>query len=125
MDDLKCQNCGKKLKEINHNDLICTNKWCGEEHARCSICKKVFTTMNIYDYRNFYFCEAHFDEGKEGVNYRRQEAIEASMIAPRSVADGEWHRGGYKYMKVDEKGEPIPSEVKEPQVVADYEAGKW
>lgn len=39
-----------------------------------------------------------------------------------SQADGEWNKGGYKYMKTDESGKPI-TKIKEPQKLQEYERG--
>lgn len=89
---------------------------------KCQVCKEMFDDSETYEYRGFTFCEEHFDEGIEKVDYKRSEVIETVDKSSRSQADGEWQRGGYKTMKVDEGGRPV-TKVKEPQILKDYEDG--
>jgi len=115
---MKCTICEKEL-----NGLVCDNKWCNEIHIECSICKKVMNQGDAYEYRSFIFCREHWEEGQEKVEDKRQKIIETTDKMIRSRADGEWHNGGYKIMKVDANGRPI-TKVTEPQIVKDYENGE-
>lgn len=90
---------------------------------KCAICGGYFDDSETYEYRGVMACEEHFDELIEKRDYQRSQVIETTEHAVRSQADGEWQRGGYKTMKVDEGGRPI-TKVREPQSIKDYEDGK-
>lgn len=91
----------------------------------CGICKKDLKDEDGggYEYRGFLFCEPHFDEGIERVDRKRGEVMEVTNASLKSQAGGEWMNGGYKTMKTDVSGSPIPSRIKEPQILKDYENG--
>lgn len=100
----------------------------------CQLCKEtmipvdfgdgVLDYSDFYDYRGFTFHEKCFEEGVERVDYKRKEVGEVVRSSIESQAGGEWMNGGYKYMKTDKSGRPIPSKVKEPLILQDYEKGK-
>jgi len=115
---MKCTICNKDLY-----GLVCNNKWCNEIHVECSTCEKVLNKSDAYEYRGFIFCEEHFDKGQEKVEYKRQQVIEVVDHSIKSQAGGEWANGGYKTMKTDKGGNPIPSKINEPQILKDYEKG--
>lgn len=112
---MKCTICSKEL-----NGLICGNKWCGEVHEECAICKKVISSSDAYEYRGFISCSPHFEELQAKVDYKRSEVIATVEHSTKSQAGGEWHNGGYKTMKTDMGGNPI-TKVNEPQILKDYE----
>lgn len=116
---MKCTICNKNLQ-----GLVCANKWCGEIHVECSICEKILNQSDAYDYRGFIFCQPHLEEGRGKVEHKRKEVMEVAEHSVRSQASGEWQNGGYKTMKCDNGGRPIPSEIKEPMALQDYENGK-
>lgn len=99
----------------------------------CQLCKKEIKTTDYGDgvvdygsmmeYRGFVFHEECFDEGTERVDAKRKEVMEVTEHSIKSQADGEWANGGYKTMKTDMGGNPIPSKVNEPLILKDYEAG--
>lgn len=99
----------------------------------CQLCKNEIKTPNygdgtfdesdVYEYRGFYFHEKCFDEGIGKVDHKRNEVIAETEASIKSQSGGEWMNGGYKTMKTDTAGKPIPSKVKEPQSLKDYEAG--
>lgn len=99
----------------------------------CQLCKKeikptvyedgVVDYEDLYEYRGFVFHEDCFDEGVKKVDAKRQEVIQTTESSLKSQAGGEWQNGGYKTMKTDVAGNPMPSEVKEPQILKDYEKG--
>lgn len=103
-------------------------------NSTCELCKKDIDTpdfgdgvldySDVYEYRGFSFHGDCFDEGVEKVDYKRSEVVKTVDASVRSQADGEWQNGGYKYMKTDVSGRPIPSKVTEPQILKDYENGK-
>jgi len=76
----------------------------------------------LYEYRGFIFCEQHFDEGIEIVDTKRKEVMEVTAHSVKSQANGEWANGSYKKMATDVAGNPIPTKVKEPQILKDYES---
>ncbi len=100
----------------------------------CQLCKKEIETpdygdgvldySDLYEYRGFVFHEKCFDEGVKKVDYKRKEVAETVERSVKSQAGGEWANGGYKTMKTDISGRPIPSKVTEPQILKDYEQGK-
>lgn len=90
---------------------------------KCAICGTKESENGFYEYRGFVFCEPHFDEGIEKVDRKRGEVMEVTAAAIKSQAGGEWMNGGYRTMKVDVSGAPIPSKVKEPLILQDYERG--
>lgn len=79
---------------------------------------------DFYEYRGFDFHEECFDEGVKKVDSKRKEVQEVIEHSVKSQAGGEWMNGGYKTMKTDKSGSPIPSKVTEPQILKDYESGK-
>lgn len=89
----------------------------------CQVCKEKFPLDECYEYRGFIACQKHFDELQERVDSKRNEVMKVADSSVRSQADGEWSNGGYKNMKVDVSGRPIPTKVKEPQILSDYENG--
>lgn len=99
----------------------------------CQYCKKeietpdfgdgTFDYSDVYEYRRFDFHGECFDKGVEKVEYKRSQVIETVDASIKSQANGEWNNGGYKTMKVDNSGRPIPSKVTEPQILKDYENG--
>jgi hypothetical protein len=91
---------------------------------KCQICGKYFDDSETYEYRGFMACEEHFDKLCDKVNNKRNEVMETTEKSMKSQAGGEWNSGGYKTMKTDIGGNPIPSKVKEPQILKDYEKGK-
>lgn len=118
MDERICEICGKSF-----TGLQCQNKWCNETYAECRICKNVFREGGMYEYRGFLFCEEHIDEGEGKVDNKRKEVSKVTEASVKSQANGEWANGGYKHMKTDISGRPIPTKVKEPLILQDYEKG--
>lgn len=90
---------------------------------KCQICREFFDDSETYEYRRFKSCDEHFDELCERVDYKRKEVMEQTESAVKSQSSGEWHNGGYKNMKVDSGGRPIPSKIKSPKILEDYENG--
>lgn len=90
---------------------------------KCQICGEYFDDSNTYEYRGFMSCAEHFDELQEKVDYKRGQVKDVVESSVKSQANGEWHNGGYKTMKTDTWGSPIPSKLKEPQILKDYENG--
>jgi hypothetical protein len=90
---------------------------------QCAVCKKAFPLDECYEYRGFIACERDFKELQGKVDHKRREVQEITEASVRSQASGEWQNGGYKTMKTDTGGSPIPSVVKSPQILVDYENG--
>lgn len=90
---------------------------------KCQICGEYFDDSETYEYRWFMSCEKHFDELCEKVDYKRKEVIESTEHSVKSQSGGEWMNGGYKTMKTDKGGNPIPTKIKEPQILKDFENG--
>ena len=94
------------------------------EKEICQLCKSdLVEDSDTYEYRGFLFHEKCFDEGCEKVDGKRKEVAEVTEKSLRSQSGGEWMNGGYKTMKTDVSGSPISSNVKEPQILKDYENG--
>ena len=89
----------------------------------CPICKEEFYEGEMYEYRGALACERDFNEVTKKRDEQRQQIIENTDKQVRSQANGEWHNGGYKTMKVDAGGRPI-TKIKEPRAIKDYEDGK-
>lgn len=99
----------------------------------CQHCKQPIDTpdfgdgtldySDIYEYRGFDFHEKCFDDGIKKVDYKREEVCVTTEASIKSQSGGEWMNGGYKTMKTDMSGNPIPTKVKEPQILKDYENG--
>lgn len=90
----------------------------------CPICKEEFYEGEMYEYRGVLACEKDFEAVIKKRDYQRQQVMETTEKSIRSQSDGEWNNGGYKTMKVDKSGRPIPTKTKEPQALKDYEDGK-
>lgn len=58
------------------NGLICTNKWCNEEHYECPICKKIINSTACYEYRGVISCGDCYKETIKKRDFQRQEIIE-------------------------------------------------
>lgn len=99
----------------------------------CQVCKKeikpivyddgVVDYSDEYEYRGFVFHEKCFDEGVKRVDEKRSQVSNVVEASVKSQSNGEWVNGGYKTMKVNASGSPIPSKVNEPQILKDYESG--
>lgn len=109
---LACSNCFEKVGNCNCH------------FGSCAICHEDFPDSELYEYRGVTACEPHFKELQEKRDYQRKQVIETTEKSVKSQADGEWANGGYKTMKTDMGGNPIPSKTKEPLALKDYEDGK-
>lgn len=91
---------------------------------KCQICKNFFDDSDTYEYRGFTFCEEHFHEGIEKVDYKRREVMEVVDGSTKSQRVGEFRNNSHKYdiHTVASDGLPI-GKVKEPQILKDYEDG--
>ena len=99
---------------------------------KCQLCKKEIETpdygdgvldySDVYEYRGFVFHESCLDEGTKAVDAKRAEVIQVVAASVESQRNGEWQGGGYKNMKTDTSGKPI-TDIKEPQILKDYEKG--
>lgn len=99
-----CQHCRKEIETPDYGD-------------------GVIDYSDVYEYRGFSFHEDCFDEGVKRVDYKRSEVSETVNATVKSQSGGEWQNGGYKYMKTDVSGRPIPTNVTEPKILKDYEKG--
>lgn len=88
---------------------------------KCAICGNYFDDSEAYEYRGVMACEEHFDELIEKRDYQRAQVMETTEASVKSQAGGEWHNGGYKTMKTDRGGSPIPTKTKEPQSLKHHE----
>ena len=52
----------------------------------CGICKESFSDSDTYEYRGFFFCHEHFDEGIKKVDWRRSEIMQANNAKLSSLA---------------------------------------
>ncbi len=104
MKEIICQHCKKRIETPDFGD-------------------GTFYYSEVYEYRGFDFHGECLDEGTKEVDYKRKEVLEVVSHSVKSQASGEWMNGGYKTMKVDKSGSPIPSKVIEPQILKDYEEG--
>jgi|TARA_R110000851_G_scaffold2612_2_gene10663 hypothetical protein len=68
---MKCKMCNKNI-----HGLICGNKNCMQEYFECSICKDIFTSWEIYEYRGAYACEEHIDKMRCNRESERMYLIE-------------------------------------------------
>ena len=108
-----CRNCGEYTK------CVCT--W-----ETCSLCGKTYSNYDpdekhwMYEYRGALGCHSCIEEVQAKRDHERSEVMQETEHAVRSQADGEWHNGGYKYMKTDKSGRPI-TKVKEPLRLQQYE----
>jgi len=91
---------------------------------KCQICKNFFDDSDTYEYRGFTFCEEHFHEGIEKVDYKRKEVMNVVESSTKSQRVGEFRNNSDKYNihNVASDGLPIVK-VKEPQILKDYENG--
>ncbi len=65
-----------------------------------------------------------FEKLHTRVDEKRAEVIAVTAQSLKSQSNGEWMNGGYKTMKTDpHTGAPIPSKIREPQILKDYENG--
>jgi len=111
MKNYKCEFCFEKEK-----DCVCI--W-----TSCFECKKRIPTSHASEYRGRVWCEDEhdFDEQVAKRDFERKEVMEETNAAIQSQAIGEWHNGGYKYMKTDSNtGRPI-TKIKEPLRLRKYE----
>jgi len=104
MTDIICQHCKNKIDTPDFGD-------------------GVLDYSDVYDYRGFSFHGKCFNEGIKKVDEKRRQVSEVVEASVKSQASGEWANGGYKTMKTDVSGRPIPSKTKEPQILQDYEKG--
>lgn len=90
----------------------------------CQICKQQFEDSDTYEYRGFIFCSAHFNEGIEKVDHKRQEVIETVEATTQSQRKGEFVNNTDKYNINNIASDGLPViKVKEPQILKDYEDG--
>jgi recombinational DNA repair protein (RecF pathway) len=91
---------------------------------KCATCGTTESENGFYEYRGFIFCEPHFDEGIEKVDRKRGEVMEVTEASITSQRNGEFmnNRGKYHLGNVASDGLPIMN-VKEPQILKDYESG--
>lgn len=102
----------------------CFEKKCICNWYQCALCKKRINSQGTYEYRGFHSCEECFEALQERVERKRKEVSEVTAHSIKSQANGEWMNGGYKTMKTDpHTGAPIPSSLKIPQILSDYEKG--
>lgn len=109
---LACSNCYEK---VGH---------CSCQFGSCAICHEDFPDSELYEYRGVEACEKHFQEAQGKRDYQRRQVMETTEKSVRSQAGGEWSNGGYKTMKTDMSGSPIPTKTIEPLSLKDYEDGK-
>jgi len=66
---MNCTICDKPLY-----GLVCSNKWCNEEHYQCS-CGKILNGSDTYEYRGVRSCHECFDKVRLEREQERQEII--------------------------------------------------
>jgi len=90
----------------------------------CQTCRKSFDDSETYEYRGFMFCNEHFDEGIEKVDYKRNDVSEVVEHSVKSQRRGEFinNLSKYGHKNVASDGLPI-TKVTEPQILKDYENG--
>ncbi len=111
-----CKYCGEYTK------CVCT-------YSTCAKCGETYSNFDsdinhqMYEYRGFILCQKCHKKGIEEVNYKRAEVSEVVEASTKSQVLGEWMNGGHKNIRIDAWGKPIPSRIKEPQILKDYENG--
>jgi hypothetical protein len=95
-----------------------------KQETKCQICKLEFDDSELYEYRGFIFCQAHFDEGIKKVDHKRQEVMEVTEKSVKSQRVGEFVNNRSKYHLGNVAGDGLPIiKLKEPQILKEYEQG--